>query len=415
MDIKINEFKKVITSPVIIFLFVIFNLFNIFIICEHLDMRDDFKVTNDIVKKFGYKIDDNMIKNFKPYYDDQIKKMNEITYKTTGKKYKNGLELASNLKEENHLYSEKDIKFFNKVCTEEYYYESMKSIDSVYKTMNVMDMAEGNIRSYNLKGEAAETVRGEYRELNKRFKNLVENKEYKNIFCIGKHSLLFHKLFKNFIYEIMILSVLIMGYLENYEFENGTQLLIYSTKRGRNLVLDKLQVALFINLIIVTTIIGIGLLAYFFTFDYSGIWNVPISSYFNRENHFTSICWWNLSFIQYLICSIGIIYVSNLVFNGIVFSISMFIKNSYLVFVTFAICFGVCIIGVLDIPLDSNAIFVLNFNPFILVMNVEVWLMEAGVFFTFKYYELITIGVWGSILILLSAISVNRFKRVSIN
>ncbi|KLU77065.1 hypothetical protein [Clostridium botulinum] len=415
MDIKKSEFKKIITSSVIIFLFVIFNLFNLFIIYENLDLKDDFKVTQDIVKRYGYKIDDNMVKNFKKYYNDEIKKMNEITEKSTGKKYKSALELANDLKGGGHSYTKENIDFFNKVSTEEYYYESMKNVDNEYNKMNVMDIAEMEIKKYKLQEKAAETVRGEYRDFNKRFKAIVQNKEYKNIFFIGKHSLLFKMIFKSFIYEIIILSVLIMGYLINYEFDNNTYLLTYSTKRGRRLVWDKLQVAIFTNLILSTAIIGFGLLAYFIAFDYSGLWHVPISNYFNREQGFTSMCWYNLSFIQYMVATIFIIYMCNLLFNGIAFFISMYVKNSYIVFFIFVVFFGISILGIPGISLDSNMIFILGFNPFMLVMNTKVWLMEAGAFFTFKYYELITIGVWGGILIVLSLLSFNRFKKRDIN
>ncbi|AEB74977.1 hypothetical protein ADU80_09515 [Clostridium botulinum] len=415
MDIKKSEFKKIITSSVIIFLFVIFNLFNLFIIYENLDLKDDFKVTQDIVKRYGYKIDDNMVKNFKKYYNDEIKKMNEITEKSTGKKYKSALELANDLKGGGYSYTKENIDFFNKVSTEEYYYESMKNVDNEYNKMNVMDIAEMEIKKYKLQDKAAETVRGEYRDFNKRFKEIVQNKEYKNIFFIGKHSLLFNTLFKSFIYEIMILWVLIMGYLINYEFDNNTYLLTYSTKRGRRLVWDKLQVAIFTNLILSTAIIGFGLLAYFIAFDYSGLWHVPISNYFNREQGFTSMCWYNLSFIQYMVATIFIIYMCNLLFNGIAFFISMYVKNSYIVFFIFVVFFGISILGIPGISLDSNMIFILGFNPFMLVMNTKAWLMEAGAFFTFKYYELITIGVWGGILIVLSILSFNRFKKRDIN
>lgn len=415
MDIKKSEFKKIITSPVIIFLFVIFNLFNLFIIYENLDLRNDFKVTHDIGKRYGYKIDDNMVKNFKKYYHDEIKKMNEITQKQTGKRYNNAIQLANDLKTGVYLYSKENIEFFNKVNMEEYYYESMKNVDNEYSTMNVMNIAKMEIRKYKLEGKAAETVRKEYRDFNKRFKKIVKNEEYKNIFFIGKHSLLFNTVFKSFIYEIMILSVLIMGYLINYEFDNNTQLLAYSTRRGRKLMWDKLQVAIFTNLILSTAIIGVGLLAYFIAFDYSGLWHVPISNYFNREEGFTSMCWYNLSFIEYVLLSIVIIYMCNLLFNGMAFFISMYVRNSYIVFFIFAITFGIFILGIECIHFNSNMIFVLGFNPFMLVLNTRAWLMEAGAFFTFKYYEVVTIGTWGSIIIILSDLSFKRFRRREIN
>lgn len=414
MDIKINELKKVITSPVIIFLFVILNLFNLFIICEHLDIRDDFKVTNNIIKKFGYKIDDNMIKNFKLYYNDEIKKMNEITYKTTGKKYKNALELASDLKEENHLYSEKDIKFFNRVLVLENYNEEIKSIDDYCKKKDIMNIATIEIKKYRLNGSAAETVKREYRKLNKRFKEVVKNKEYKTISPIRKCEILFKNLFKKFLFEIMILSVIITGYLINYEFDSGTSILMYSTKRGRKLALDKLWVSIVITSIFATMIMAIGLLTYFTIFDYSTVWNVPISSYFNEDLGFSALCWWNVSFVKYMLLTILTIYVCNLLFNAITFFISMYIKNSYIVFSVFFIITAVGIIGIPGISTDNNLIFINGFNLFTLAINCGIWFMEAGAFFTFKYYEVITLGTCSVIMIILNILTFRRFNKVDI-
>lgn len=128
---------------------------------------------------------------------------------------------------------------------------------------------------YNLSGSAADTVRNQYEKLSERFDGLKENGEHRNLFFIGKayrmHTLLFKTLFRAFIIEIMVLAVLITGHLLAYEYESKTQLLTYSTKRGRKLDFDKFCISVIATILATTIIIGISLVIYFSLYDY---WNV---------------------------------------------------------------------------------------------------------------------------------------------
>lgn len=169
----------------------------------------------------------------------------------------------------------------------EAYLHKINEIDDFYSSIHIMDIAESEIMKYRLEGAAADTVRKQYKAFNERFHQLINNREHKNLFFIGTvyrmHSLLFKTLFRTIIFEIVILVVLITAYLINYEFDNNTETIVYSTRRGRNIILDKLHVTLVLNVLVATIILVVTLGLYFITFDYSGLWNVPISSYFNAE------------------------------------------------------------------------------------------------------------------------------------
>ena len=133
----------------------------------------------------------------------------------------------------------------------------------------------------------------------------------------------------------------------NYEFENKTPLVIYSTKRGRSIILDKLLVSIGSGIVATTFIVGITLTGYFSIFSYKGLWHVPISNYFNWETNFPFISWWNMSFAQYLISSIILVYICGILFTVITFILSIFIKNSYISFFTFGILFGLILLCLL--------------------------------------------------------------------
>lgn len=420
MNIRKYEFRKAVTSPILVALLIIFISFNIFMIYENSYYKEELKVLNKIVRRLGYKIDDQMEVDFGNYYNDEIKKLNEITYEKTGKTYKKVSDFFEGYYSSNYdrVFSENEMEFIKELGITESYYNTLGDIDEIYEKIDPMEIAEAEIAKYRLRDSAADTVRKVYKGFAKRFNELVKNKEHKNLFFIGEiykmHSLLFQVLFRSFIFEMLILIVLTTSYLINYEFDNNTHLLIYSTKRGRAVILDKLYVAMFVNALVVTIILFTGLGAYFTTFDYSGLWNIPISSYFNKEPNLLYMSWWNMSFIQYLFCSIGLLYICSLLFTVITFVIARFIKNNYIVFSIFAIIFGLTLIIPSIVPTGSNVIFLGGFTPFFLIMNPFLWFMESGAFTTFKYYEIITVGIWSVMLLAFSMICIKGFRRQDI-
>lgn len=419
MEIKINEFKKIINSPIIIGLLILFIVFNSFIIFENSYFKDDLKVLNKIVNMFGYKINDEMKAKFKEYYEEGLNKLNTIVKEKESKAYNSASEFYNDSPYGiEDTYSEEEVKFIKELGIIEAYYYKVEEIDDIYSKIDIMGKAEGEINKYRLSGKAADTVRNQYRDFNIRFCQLLNNEEHKNLFFLGQfykmHSLLFKNLFRKVIFEIIILVVLITAYLVNYEFDNNTEAITYTTKRGRNFILDKLYTALVSNILVATIILTTSLGLYFMIFNYWGLWNVPISSYFNAEYGLPYMSWWNMSFIQYLFSCVGLVYISTLLFTGITFLITRLAKNTYIVFFLFAIIFGLFLAVPSLLPRNSNVIFIGAFTPFYLVMNPFKWFMESGAFTTFKYYELITIGIWSVLLSVFSALSIKKFKRLDI-
>ncbi|MCR1899150.1 ABC transporter permease subunit [Irregularibacter muris] len=421
MNIRVHEFKKVITSPVIIGLIVLFITFNFVLIFQHNYIGDELPIINELVNKLGYEINDEMLGNFQDYYGDKLKKMNEMTYTKTSKTYVNVGSFLEEV-ESNYglykVYTDEELDFVNQLMVIETYLSLIEDMEDKYATLDMMEFAEGQISMYGLSGSAAETVRSNYLKLGERLNQLLENGEHKNMFFIGPiyrmHSLLFENIFKMIIFQIMIIVVLITGYLMNYEFENKTPLVVYSTKRGRNIIWDKLLVSISSGMIATTLIMGITLIGYFSVFSYTGLWNVPISNYFNWESVFPLISWWNMSFLQYLISSIILTYICGILFTGITFILSIFTKSSYISFFAFGILFGLILLMPNIMPKDNNLIFVLGFTPFNLVLNPHIWFTGTDPFSIFKHYETITVGVWSLFLFITARLSARKFKREDI-
>ncbi|MPQ43914.1 ABC transporter permease subunit [Clostridium tarantellae] len=410
MNIKMYEFKKIFSSPVIVILTLLFLSFNLLNIFNSRYISNDFDVLNKIVNKVGFKIDNNMKENLKAYYEEEFNKLNEKYFSKYNKTYENITEAFN----DNELYSKKELKDMEEVAIIQSYYYEILALEEKYDHLTIDELAKYSIEANNLKGKSKEVVERVYENFEERFHKLKENGEQHNLFISPKykmHNFLFIDILRSCALEIAILIVLIVAHLINFEFENKTYHITYSSKRGRKLLIDKLCSSLVASLIVITLILGVTLAMYFITFDYSSLLNVPISTYFNWEYQLPLMSWFNISFIQYLLLTIGVIYACELIFLLVTFSISCFVKNTYLVFAIFFIIFGIVFLLPEAIGVNNILVFLTVFTPFNLIMMPSNLFSLSGILNDFKYYEVYTLIIWTIALIVLTYILIKRFKK----
>jgi hypothetical protein len=418
MNVWRFELKKAFQSPVVSILIVLFLFFNFWLIYKHAGIREELKVTNQLVERFGYKIDSEMSAKLQAYYQSKLQKMNELTSEKFGKTYERAGDFFSEYGYGNEALSEEELHFITETAIVESYYELIQRIDETYRHLDLSQNAKMDIKGYGLSGKTAEKTIEYYKRLNTRLDELIEAGEHKNLFFIGyvyhMHSFLFKDLMRQMIFEVMILVVLITGHVTTYEFQNQTYLTAYASKRGRRLMLDKLIANLLASLCICAVILGATLPVYFLIFDYSGLWGVPISSFFNSEFPFPYISWWKMPFGLYLSCALGLFIICQLFFTVITYSIAIWIKNSYLVYAVFAILFGFCSLIPGIIPQESTAIFWTRYTPFSLILNPHLWFIGWNVFFP-KNYEWMTVVIWTCLLAIVTVVTFLKFNKEQFN
>jgi hypothetical protein len=411
MRVLFYEIRKAIVSPVILSLLVLFIGFNSYLIYQNSYIKEDLQEANRIANTYGTEINDKMLSSMKNDYKAQMKKVNEVTNRESRKTYLDMNEFY--LDTHANSYKPEEMKLFSNTALLEFYYFSSLEIDESFQKMDPVDMAEFDIKMFGINGSAAEFIRGHYPKFNERYQEVQTNSEYKHLFpaqsIFGTHLLLFKTLFKSFLLESLILSVLATTYIMNFEFDRGTYLLTYSTKRGRKLWVDKLMASLITSVVILTLILGIGLLSYFTIFSYKEFWHVPISSFFNAgKGWFMS--WWNLSFLEYLAAAVGLAYLLIILFTLMTVIISRWVHNSYLVFFLFIVLFG-CIFASQGLTSTSNISFIFGyFTPVSLILNSFIWFMFRPVTIT-AYYESITVAVWFVILLSATVYCVKSFRK----
>ncbi|MGU8317492.1 hypothetical protein ACV3LB_05775 [Clostridium perfringens] len=422
MSIKKGEWEKLFRNPVLIVLIGIFLIYNFILIKDNSYIKEGLEETNKLISQVGYKVDENMLKKLENMYDEKMKDLNELTERKLHKTFESMDEFLANKDFHNWTYEEKvfskeDMDLINQLSAINLYKNITPEFIHRIESLDSEKMAESNINKYGFKGEAANLVRKNYEDLGKRLQALKGNGEHKNLFFFGEsyrtQNLLYKKVIGACLIEIMILVVLGVVFLINYERENKTLGLVSATKRGRNLIKDKVIVGLMYSILVAIIILGITLIVYFSVFDYSKIWNVPISSALNWEVG-PHISWYNLTVLQNLLLSIGVVLIISLISGGISLSLCLFLKSSYKAFFAFFILFG----GLFMLPelfsMSSKLVIWSYFNIFVLTLNPQKWFAEAGALLTSKYYIEETLISNGIIVTIISLILIKRFKNVDI-
>lgn len=422
MEIKLNEFKKVLKSPVLIILTMLFLIYNGFIIYSNSYIRKDLKLANDFIEQFGYVVNDEMIENVSKAYDNKMIELNKIAKERFNKEFSSIDEFLDSQEYESVFYSDEsyydeEIDLFSELSLMNLYKSVAIENIKAYEKLDIMEMAEGAIYDYRLSGKAADHVREVYKSLVPRFKELKLNNEHKNIYFVGDiyktQSLLYRNIMVKVLFEIIIFVLLVISFLINYERDNKTIDLVCTTRRGRNLIKDKLLVCLVTTIIGTIVILGVTLIMYFIVFDYSKVLTVPISSALNWELT-PMISWFNISVGQYLTLSILVVFILAIIFTLISFVICSILKNSYKTFFVFFILFGLVFMMQKFISNSSGMLIGSHYNIVIMTLNPHMWFREAGPFMTDKYYEALTLATNGTLAIFMSILCIKRFKKENI-
>ena len=423
MNIKIYEIKKIITSPILIILTMIFIAFNVFNIYSNSYIKDDLKAINKIIGEFGYEINDKKISDMKFKSNVNLNKINKLTQEkfnttfATVDDFIKSKEFSDNF-QDNKIFSKEEKEFFIEASLLELYLEITKDTVNDYENLDMIEIGESQIKEYNIEDKAKDIVRENYKNLQVRFEQLKENKEHENFFFLGEiyktHSLLFSDVLSKCVYEIVILAVLISTYLINYEFDNKTSLLVYSTRRGRKNANDKLQACIIASSVISILILGITFLVYFINFNYSNVFNVPVSNAFNWEE-LPYISWFNITIKEKLILSSLVILICVSIVSYITFIIAKLVKNSYIVFFIFFIIGAFSLILRLWIGTSSILTMYLGYDVFNLMLFPGSLFMERGPFLLNKYYEVITLLLSIIIVLIGKKYVTSKFIKQDIN
>ncbi|SFF97176.1 hypothetical protein SAMN05216353_11663 [Halobacillus alkaliphilus] len=408
------EMKKVFQSPLLLGLLLFFTSINVLLMADHIPSRGSVNVLSDIVGTYGEKATEETLHSMESDLQEGLVWSNSHV---EGERYQS---LNEALNDSDAPWKESiPQKRYEQLQILHLYSQTGSQADAFYRELDFTTFSSSVIQQHGLSGGAADTVRSQFKKIEGRKQEVAANDEHLAFFFHGltfkMHTFLFKEIGLILLFEVMALVVLLSAYVSTYEFEQRTDLVVFSTKRGRKLMRDKLAASLCSAGIFAGGLTGLTLLVYFILFDYSQLWHSSFSNYFMRETPVPYISWWNLSFIEYVGLFVALVIAVQLIFSAISWLLSIWLKNSYLVYLAFAVVLGLFLWIPGLVPGHSPLIFAAQFSPFILMLNPHAWFTVNNPMTMFSYYELMTILSWGIGLGGLSLFRLHRFKYQAIS
>ena len=415
------EAGKGLRSPIIIGLFILFTAFNLFLMLGERHMKDELGVLNTIVAQTGHDMNGDGYEALGAYYTNELAKMNSITQEKIGQTYESAVEFtASNpqLLNPDLPFTDREVRLVQELLVTERYYESIPAIRDQYDSLDMRKRAENalSIMIDPTSERVDRQVYANYDKLQHRLEGLREQGEHLHLFFQGTiykmHSFLFDQLIGIMLLQSMVLVVLMTAQIMNHEFDNRTHLLMYASRRGRRLKVDKLGAAFLNTTLLTVALFGVNLLAFFWIYDYSGLWSVPIGTGFLQEyNDSPLIPWWSFTFGQYLAAVLVLAMVLQWIFAGLAAVIALFVRNSYFVCLLFLLLLGVGMTLFTVVPTTSLLIFWSLVNPFQVMFTTPYWFMMKSVFSTYPSYEWMTVSIWSGLLVVGLWMAYIRFRH----
>lgn len=398
------EMKKALVSPIILVLLGLFIAFNSFQIVSQSHDKEELKIVNNIVSTYGSAITDKRLQEIESVIQDDTKQLD--TEQNT----------KSYLEEMNHeKYAQLDRSQQNaidRIGLNYMYYTLGMELESRYQGINMDEQREILLFSLPKQGWLTTFMEEQFTNWEERYKEIVRTEEYKAWFFAGEyrmHSELFRSLMKNVAIQSIMLAVLITTLIANYEVEQRTQSTMYTTKKGRSLIWNKLSAALSVSFFSFMLLAGVSLGIFFMTYDYSNMWQAPISSGLNWEYKLPYITWWPINVWQYLLLAILIELVVVLIVASLAFAMSLYVKNSYF---TWILCIS-GLIAIFILPSFLNNVpslqFISSLNITMLLMNPHMYFTGGTTFNMIQHVELWTLSLWGIISVLCCSWGIRRF------
>ena len=196
--------------------------------------------------------------------------------------------------------------------------------------------------------------------------------------------------------QTCLFFILIMLWTLGFENMAGTDLVVWSTKTGRRLILHKVAAALLIGTayFIVTYAVTYGIT--FAVNDFSQVWSQNVSAQYNvvQDQLFGQIpfiTWRNMTVGGYFFASAGIVLLNGIVAAFLTIPFALLIRNVYVAFCTIA---GITVVHfilfVFGIQPEGAVPFIWNFSmilPLMQVINNGIWFTDGGIRMLLPHFE----------------------------
>lgn len=299
-----------------------------------------------------------------------------------------------------------------------------KDVSDVFDDYDITSVAESYIQTCGITNEwIADAMREKYKNTQPYVEQKSANNESLTLYAASHTYYSFNGLFGTLMPAILmegiVLAALITLFSVGYERMNSSELVVYSTRRGRNVMIPKVGVSLLCGIVGYFIIAAVSLGIYFATHDYSAIWNSSISSCFNYMSDLAAglrpfTTYGSFTIWQYLLAVMGISVLMVIVFALMAFVIGMFQRNTYAAFGILLVVNVATVISIMILSLNSVLHYILCLSPIALWILQGMWFTDGCENILWTHFE--TVGTLGSLAILsiICLIVFKMFKRRNI-
>lgn len=406
MRITWYEMKKALTSPIVLILFVAFLGFNGFQILSQSHAKEEINAVNDLIATYGRTITDESLSKLLNDLNEDAEQLggqdgaesflNELTY------------------ERYEAFSQTEKEQVDRLELFYTYYIKGRDVEERYKGIHMDELRSEFLVSVKESSRFEKFMSQEFTNWEERYEEIVATEEYKEWFFLGEykmHSEMYRSLMKNVALQSVILIVLMTALVTNYEVEQRTQLLLYTTQKGRFLMRNKFAASLLLATLTFFMLLIPSFILYFTIYDFSEVWQTVVSSGLNWEYKLPYITWWELEVWQFFLLAIAVEWGVVILIAVLGFCLSLWIKNTYF---TWILSMAV-LIGLFLLPSVFNAYPALQF---VTLLNVTTLLLNPHMYFSggitltmVQYFEVWSLLIGFAVATILSILSYRRFMK----
>lgn len=299
----------------------------------------------------------------------------------------------------------------------EYYYGFIGEYENFYNELDMMAVEEEKLQEigYKVSDSYKKFLDNQYLELQRRVKEIRASGEGNDIFYLGNyinfHSKLYIKILRIAVLEMLLIMMVSVSYLMDYERNNRTSDVIISSCFGRKIAYIKAAAGTCVGFLFSAVIMACTLLVFFSRIPMKGLWNTSVSSIFiaeDRELFYPFITWKSMTVAGYLVATVALIMLFVVIVGMFSAAVWMFMKNGWY---TFTIMLGIAAVlyfipQIYRIKNFFSTIFLLN--PVKLWSRIGWWFMEDELPLCFRGNEAVSIALFAvtsAILLVLSVVS----------
>lgn len=317
-----------------------------------------------------------------------------------------------------------DIEYDNDTDYMEFYKTYVKSCESMYDGLDMMDILERkkNMCRYYAAGLYEKFIDKNYERWQERVNGIKSTGEGNYGFYPGAayrvHGIFYGKVCRTLLLEMAALVMLSMLFLMDYERLHRTRELVAAARTGKKTMAVKAAAGFLCGMMASFILMGATFLYFFSKVSFAELWQAPVASYVMAEIRgnlfypFITCC--PLTLRQYFILSIAVFAALLLISGSITAAFYMLLQNSYFAFLCQCLFYMVSYLAAFYHTATFADVILAVFNPASLWITCGGWFMENDLILSFPANECWCIGCMGVSAAVLAWIGKTRYKKMDI-